>query len=276
MPVTTALRSLITPDDARYDEARAAFNVAVDQRPAGVVIATTVDEVIEAVTYARENGLRVAPQTTGHNAGAIATLEDTILVKKPRSRRRGGCRAADRPRRRRHAVAGRDGRDRGHRPGRLHGSSPDVGVVGYSLGGGIGWLARKHGLQTNSITAIELVTADGELVRADAEHNADLFWALRGGGGNYGVVTAIEFELYPVEQVYAGWLIFPWERSAEVLKTWNELLPTLPDEMTSIGESSSSRHAGDPGAVARRADRGDRGRVPGHRGGRRGAAEAAA
>ena len=235
MPTTTAPRSLITPDDARYDEARLAFNVAVDQRPAAVVIAQSVDEVIEAVTYARDNGLRVAPQTTGHNAGAIATLEDTILVKTALSgvevdvegqiaRAAAGTRWHD-------VTAATEGTGLVA----LHGSSPDVGVVGYSLGGGMGWLARKHGLQSNSITAIELVTADGELVRADAENNSDLFWALRGGGGNYGVVTAIEFRLYPVEQVYAGWLIFPWERSAEVLKAWNDLLPTLPDEITSIG-----------------------------------------
>ena len=235
MPVTTAPRSLITPDDARYDEARLAFNVAVDQRPAAVVIAESVDEVIEAVAYARDNGLRVAPQTTGHNAAAIATLEGTILLKTALT----GV-EVDAERRIARAAAGTKWQDvaaatEGTGLVALHGSSPDVGVVGYSLGGGMGWLARKHGLQANSLTAIELVTADGELVRADAENNADLFWALRGGGGNYGVVTAVEFKLYPVEQVYAGWLIFPWERSAEVLKAWNDLLPTLPDEITSIG-----------------------------------------
>ena len=235
MPITTAPRSLITPDDARYDEARLAFNVAVDQRPAAVVIAESVDEVIEAVAYARDNDLRVAPQTTGHNAAAIATLEDTILLKTALS----GV-EVDAERRIARAAAGTKWQDvaaatEGTGLVALHGSSPDVGVVGYSLGGGMGWLARKHGLQANSLTAIELVTADGELVRADAENNADLFWALRGGGGNYGVVTAVEFKLYPVEQVYAGWLIFPWERSAEVLKAWNDLLPTLPDEITSIG-----------------------------------------
>ena len=236
MPVTTAPRSLITPEDPRYDEARAAFNVAVDQRPAAVVLAESADDVADAVRYARGNGLRVAPQTTGHNAGAYATLENTVLVK---TTAMVGV-EVDVEGRTARALSGSRWMDvnaelEGTGLVALHGSSPDVGVVGYSLGGGIGWLARKHGLQTNSVTAIELVTGDGELVRADAENNADLFWALRGGGGNFGVVTAIEFRLYPVEEVYAGWLIFPWERSAEVLRTWNELLPTLPDEITSIG-----------------------------------------
>jgi hypothetical protein len=235
MHTTTTPRSLIAPDDARYDEARLAFNLAVDQRPAAVAVAKSVEDVVEAVRYARDNGLRVAPQTTGHNAGAYATLEDAVLVKTAMV----GA-EVDVEGRTARALAGSRWQDvnaelEGTGLVALHGSSPDVGVVGYSLGGGIGWLARKHGLQTNSVTAIELVTADGELIRADAQNHADLFWALRGGGGNFGVVTAIEFRLYPLDEVYAGWLIFPWERSAEVLKTWNELLPTLPDEMTSVG-----------------------------------------
>ena len=235
-PVSTAPRPLVEPDDPRFDEARAAFNLAVDQQPAAVVLAESVDNVVEAVRYARENGLRVAPQTTGHNAGAYATLEDTVLVKTTamvgvevdvegrRARALAGCRWMD-------VNAALEGTGLVA----LHGSSPDVGVVGYSLGGGMGWLARKHGLQTNSVTAIELVTADGEFVRADPHNHADLFWALRGGGGNFGVVTAIEFRLYEVDELYAGWLIFPWKRSAEVLKAWNDLLPTFPDELTSIG-----------------------------------------
>jgi FAD/FMN-containing dehydrogenase len=99
----------------------------------------------------------------------------------------------------------------------------------------VGWYARKYGLATNSVTAIELVTADGELVRADYEHEPDLFWALRGGGGNFGVVTAIEFDLYEIEEVYAGTLFFPWERTSEVLHAWHEWLPGLPDEVTSVG-----------------------------------------
>ena len=117
----------------------------------------------------------------------------------------------------------------------LAGSSPDVGVVGYSLGGGISWLARRYGLAANSVTAVELVNADGELVRADADNESELFWALRGGGGSFGVVTALEFQLYPIAEVYAGVLFFPIERGKEVLHAWRNWLEDVPDEVTSVG-----------------------------------------
>jgi FAD/FMN-containing dehydrogenase len=108
-------------------------------------------------------------------------------------------------------------------------------VVGYTLGGGLSWMARRHGLAANSVTAIELVTAEGRLVRAEAGRHPDLFWALRGGGGSFGIVTALEFELLPVTEVYAGMLAFPIERASEVLHAWREWTATVPDEVTSIG-----------------------------------------
>ena len=203
MHTTTAPRSLIAPDDPRFDGAR---RVQPGRRPAAGrrrAPPRASDDVVAAVHYARDNGLRVAPQTTGHNAGAYATLEGTVLVKTTamdgrRGRRRGAPRARALAGSRWKHVSPPSSRARAwpRCTARLRTSASS----GYSLGGGIGWLARKHGLQANSVTAIELVTADGELVRADAEHNADLFWALRGGGGNFGVVTAIEFELYPVDE----------------------------------------------------------------------------
>jgi FAD/FMN-containing dehydrogenase len=118
----------------------------------------------------------------------------------------------------------------------LSGSSRDVGVTGYSLGGGVGWLGRKYGLQANALTAVEIVTADGELRRVDHDNEADLFWAVRGGGGNYGVVTALEFELFPVPELYAGALFFPCERASEVMHAWHEFVSAgLPDEITTVG-----------------------------------------
>jgi FAD/FMN-containing dehydrogenase len=226
--------TVVLPGDPGWDQARSAFNLLLDQHPAAVAFPADAQDVAAAVAYARAEGLRVAPQATGHNQGPLGDMENTLLINvgrlqevrvDPAARlvRVGAGVKWDRvaPRLSAHGLAG------------LHGSSPDVGIAGYSLGGGIGWLARKYGMQTNAVTALELVTADGQLVRADAENHPDLFWALRGGGGNFGVVTAIEFGVHEVDDLYAGALFFPFERSSEVLHTWSELLPTLPDELMS-------------------------------------------
>ena len=227
---------LVLPGDESWDEARQAWNLAVDQRPAAVALPETVDDVVAIVDFAREHGLRVAPQGTGHNAGPLGWLDETILLKTSRMRRV----EIDPESRRARVEAGVlwmevTGPAAEHGLATLAGSSPDVGVVGYSLGGGISWLSRKLGLAANSVTAIELVTADGRHVRCDAEHEPELFWALRGGGGNFGVVTSIDFRLYPISEVYAGWLIFPIERAPEILTAWQRWTETVPDEMTSVG-----------------------------------------
>jgi FAD/FMN-containing dehydrogenase len=227
---------LVLPGDESWDEARLAWNLAVDQRPAAVALPETAEDVVAIVDFAREHGLRVAPQGTGHNAGPLGWLDETILLKTSRMRRV----EIDPESQRARVEAGVLWLEvteaaAEHGLAALAGSSPDVGVVGYSLGGGLSWLARKLGLATNNITAIELVTSDGRLVRCDAENEPDLFWALRGGGGNFGVVTSIDFRLFPITEVYAGWLIFPIERAAEVLETWQEWTESVPDEMTSVG-----------------------------------------
>jgi FAD/FMN-containing dehydrogenase len=227
-----AIDSLILPGHPTYGDARSAFNLLLDQYPAAVAFPADAEEVIAVVDYARMAGLRVAPQATGHNQGPLGSLENTLLLSvsklqdvhvDPGAKRvRVGAGAKwERvvPRLSAYGLAG------------LHGSSPDVGIAGYSLGGGMGWLARKYGLQANAVTAFELVTADGRLIRAEAEQHAELFWALRGGGGNFGVVTAIEFEVFEVDELYAGAMFFEFERSSEVLHTWNALLPALPDEL---------------------------------------------
>jgi FAD/FMN-containing dehydrogenase len=222
---------VVLPYDQRYDEARSAFNVLGDQHPSAVVYPVDERDVIAAVDYARHAGLRIAPQATGHNQGPLGDLDGTLLLNVSRmqdvrfdlAERRVRVGAGVKwqsvaPRLSAHGLAG------------LHGSSPDVGIAGYSLGGGIGWLSRKHGMQTNAVTAIELVTADGELRRVDREHEPDLFWALRGGGGNFGVVTAIEFSVVELPEVYAGAMFFEFEQSGEVLQTWSAMLPAFPDE----------------------------------------------
>ncbi|HET8743115.1 MAG TPA: FAD-binding oxidoreductase, partial [Gaiella sp.] len=225
---------VVTSSDSAWDATRQVFNLAMDLSPAAVALPLDVSDVVAAVDHARVSGLRVAPQATGHNADAYGSLEDTLLVDVRELQEI----SIDVPARRVRVGAGvkwervAPGLSE-HGLAALHGSSPDVGVAGYSLGGGMGWLARKYGLQANSVTAIELVTAEGRTRRVDAEHEPELFWALRGGNGNFGVVTAIEFAVYPVEELYAGVMFFPFERAADVLHAWTELGPTLPDEMMS-------------------------------------------
>ena len=223
------------PGDPSYDAVRMPWNVAVDQRPAAVAMPTTAAEVAAVVTAAAAVGLRVAPQSTGHAAGALAQhrLDDAVLLRtlhltdvtvdaERRVARAGGGTlwqdvvAAAAP----HGLAA------------LHGSSPDVGVSGYTLGGGIGWYARKLGLAANSLTAVEIVSADGELVRADEQHHSELFWAVRGGGGSFGVVTALEFRLYPIADVFAGMLLWDIEHAEPVLRHWAEWSTDAPDEVT--------------------------------------------
>jgi FAD/FMN-containing dehydrogenase len=227
---------IVVPGDENWDAARQAWNLAVDQRPVAVAVPETVQDVVEVVTYARECGFQVAPQGTGHNAGALGPLRHTILLKTHKLR---GV-TIDPVGRTARAEAGTIWIEvveaaAEHGLAALAGSSPDVGVVGYTLGGGLSWLARKHGIGSNQVTAVELVTADGRLRRVDRDNDPDLFWAVRGGGGAFGVVTAIEFNLFPITEVYAGVLFFPVERAREVLRAWRQWTDELPDEMTSVG-----------------------------------------
>ena len=199
--------------------------------------AESAQDVVSTVLSARKGGLRVAAQGTGHNAAPLGPLHDTLLLKTERMRRvtidaRARIARAEAGARSLEVVqaAAR------HGLATPAGSSPEVGVVGYTIGGGIGLLSRRYGLAANNVHAIELVTADGRLVRADREREPDLFWAVRGGGGSFGVVTAVELELFPLAAAYAGLLWFPLERAGEVLHAWRELTQAAPpDELTTMG-----------------------------------------
>ncbi|WP_188194121.1 FAD-binding oxidoreductase [Nonomuraea sp. SYSU D8015] len=228
--------SVVRAGEPGYDEARTAWNLAVDQRPAAVAMPRDARETAEAVRWAAAAGLRVNVQGTGHNAAPLGSLSDTLLIRTSGMREVTISPAAQVAR----VTAGAMWSDvvapaaeHGLTP--LAGSSHDVGVVGYTLGGGISWLARRHGLAANSVLAAEVVTADGRLRRVDAAHDPELFWALRGGGGDFAAVTALDIRLYPIQQLTAGVLFFPMERAAEVLDAWRGWLPGTPDELTSCG-----------------------------------------
>ena len=228
---------VVLPGDPHFDDARRAWNLAIDQQPAAVAFPETAADVTAAVRYAAERGLRVAAQGTGHNAGPLGPLTDTVLLRTDRMR---GIRIDPHARtaRAEAGVVWLDVVQAAAQQGlaALAGSSPDVGVTGYTLGGGLSFLGRKYGLAASNVLAAEVVLADGRLVRADADHDTDLFWALRGGGGSFGVVTALEFRLFPHTEADAGALWYPIERASEVLHAWAELTRgQVPDELTTIG-----------------------------------------
>ena len=233
--LTTTVRGTVTfPGDPGWDDARQAYNLAVDQRPRAVVHAADAADVQAVMRAARAAGLRVAPQGTGHGCGAMASLDEAILL---RVDRLGGLEIDAAARRVRAGTGVRWGEVTAsldaHGLAALAGTSPTARVAGYTLGGGIGFLARAHGLACNAVEAVEIVTADGELRRADASSDADLFWAVRGGGGNFGVVTAIEFRVVPAPEVFAGALFWDVTRAPEVLTAWTEWIPDAPDTLTS-------------------------------------------
>jgi FAD/FMN-containing dehydrogenase len=241
-PVTPAdaLRGLCDgrvhlPGDPAYDVHRVPWNLAVDQRPAAVAFPHSVDEVQEVVRAARAAGLRVAPQNTGHGAGPLGerSLADVVLVRLAaltgvtvdpvaRTARVGGGTqwqdvvAATAP----HGLTA------------PHGSAPDVGVAGYSLNGGLSFYGRRHGLAVNRIRAVEVVVADGSLVRADAHENSELFWAIRGGGANLGVVVSLDLDLLPYADVFAGMLLWDRERAPEVVPAWVRWTREVPESVT--------------------------------------------
>ncbi|GAA5143388.1 FAD-binding oxidoreductase [Nocardioides marinquilinus] len=228
---TVDLDGVHLPGTVAYDQAVSPWNVAVPRRPLAVVVAQDADDVVRAVRWADQRGIRVAVQATGH--GAHGTLDDVLLVNTAQlgelhvdpvtrvARIGAGVRwqqvlDAAAP----HGLTG------------LAGSAPHVGVVGYTTGGGLGPLARTYGLASDRVVAFDVVTGDGELRRATATHEPELFWGLRGGKGLLGIVTAIEVELVEAPDLYAGALYFDGADARAALHAWAQWCPTLPREAT--------------------------------------------
>ncbi|TDP95039.1 FAD-binding oxidoreductase [Labedaea rhizosphaerae] len=219
------------PGEPAYDEQRAAFSPAVDAKPAYVVEAANAEDVRRAVLAAREHDLRFAVQGTGH--GTLTAADDAVLVKTGRltsvlvdpdrrvARVGAGTRWSD-------VIAAAT--PFGLAP--LSGTSPSVGVAGYTFGGGMSWLSRRHGYAADSLLRVEGVDADGERIVVTADRDPELFWAIRGGSGNFMVATSLEFRLHPVPRIYGGTAHFPRERAAEVLAFYRDWAPAQPDELT--------------------------------------------
>ncbi|MGA6175251.1 FAD-binding oxidoreductase [Streptomyces sp. NPDC012600] len=225
---------VLTPEDAGYEEELAGFNRIglADHRPHVVVAARATADVRAAVSFAAELGLPVGVQATGH--GTAAPARGGVLV----STRRMNAVTVDPLTRTAQVEAGARwhqviARAAAHGLAPLNGSSPLVGVVGYTLGGGLGPLGRRYGYAADLVTRIEIVTADGALRQVTRDRHPDLFWALRGGKGNFGIVTRLRFGLVPVRRLYGGGLRFPGEQAGRVLDAWRWWTATAPEEMTS-------------------------------------------
>jgi len=240
---TTSIRQLqeqvtgrvITPEDDGYDQTRRGFNLTIDHHPALILVAENAQDIAAGIRFAADNASAIAGiaiQSTGH--GQHMAADGALLIVTSRMKD-VHINADTRIARIEAGVIWEQVVNAAapHGLAPLLGSSPHVGVVGYSLGGGIGWLARKYGLAADSIRSIDLVTLDGELRHTSATENSDLFWGLRGGKGNFGVVTDMEIELFPVAKLYGGDIAYPGEAAADALRFFRSWTSEAPDELTS-------------------------------------------
>ncbi len=224
---------LMVPGDEQYEAARADFNAAIDRRPVLIARCAGPDDVIQAVHFARKENLLVAVQGTGHNVAGFAMCDDGLVIDLSRMkdiavdppaqtvRVEGGCTWGEvndalEP----HGLAATGG------------FVSITGVSGLTLGGGLGWLVRKYGLALDNLLSAEVVLADGRLITASTQQNDDLFWAIRGGGGNFGVVTSFKFQAHPVDAVLAGIVLHPATAAAAAIRRWRELEAKAPGDST--------------------------------------------
>ena len=222
---------VITPDDAGYEEARKVYNAMIDRRPNAVVRCTSTDDVVAAVNYARENELPVAVRAGGHSVPGFGTGDDAVVVDLSGMKEVQVDPEARTARAQGGATWGVFN-DAAHAHGlaTTGGIISTTGVGGLTLGGGIGYLARGCGLSCDNLVSAEVVTADGRVVTASEGENEDLFWALRGGGGNFGVVTSFELRLHPVKDIYGGPMFFEVEDAGTVLRFYREFIKDAPEE----------------------------------------------
>lgn len=232
-----ALRgTIVRPGDAGYDEARSIWNGSHDKRPALVIRCAGTADVIKAVEFAHSQDLPVAVRGGGHSIAGFSTVDDGVVIDLSAMR----TVTVDPSHRRAVVQGGATWQDVDHETQAFGlavtgGLVSSTGVGGFTLGGGIGWLMRKHGLACDNLVAADVVTSDGELVHASTDENAELLWALRGGGGNFGIVTSLELELHPVgPTVTAGLVFFPGDAARDVLRGWRDLTRSMPRELTSL------------------------------------------
>ena len=224
---------ILLPEDDDYDETRKVWNALIDRRPAAILRAADRDDVVSGIRFARERALPVTVRGGGHNVAGLAVADGAVMIDLADMRGvavdasartttvQGGALWGD--------VDGATGEHGLHVTG---GHVSSTGVGGLTLGGGIGWLHRKYGLASDNLLEAELVTADGKIVVASESQNEELFWGLRGGGGNFGVVTSFTFRLHPVDVILGGFLLFPHNRAKEIVEGYDAFVDGCPDELT--------------------------------------------
>jgi hypothetical protein len=224
---------LLTPDHAEYDEARRVWNGMIDRRPALIARCAGAGDVVACVNFARTHNVLLSVRGGAHNVAGNAVCDDGLVIdfsrmkairvdlKAQTARAEPGVKWID-----------FDREVQAFGLAMTSGTFSDTGISGLTLGGGLGWLGGKYGLVSDNVLSFDVVTADGQLRRASADENEDLFWALRGGGGNFGVVTSYEYRVYPVGMLLAGPVFHPFEHAREVLRFYNDFSSNIPDELT--------------------------------------------
>lgn len=227
---------LLRPDDDGYDETRKIWNGTIDKRPGLIVQCAGLADVIDAVRFAREHDLLVSVRGGGHSVAGNALCDGGIMIDLSPMK---GVRV-DPVQRNAHAQAGLTLGDLDHETQAFGLAVPagivsTTGIAGLTLGGGFGWITRKYGLTCDNLFSADVVTADGEMVTANEEENSDLFWGIRGGGGNFGVVTSFGYQLQPVgPTVLAGLIVYPMEKAPELLRFYRDWAPDTPEELGTI------------------------------------------
>jgi FAD/FMN-containing dehydrogenase len=225
--------TVLVPNDPDYEEARQIWNAMIDRRPAAIVQCAQADDVSSVIRFARKNGFELSIRGAGHNIAGNALCDNGITVDFSRMKNvrvdAGKKRVYVEPGA---TLADLDGATQAHGLAVPVGINSTTGIAGLTLGGGFGWLTRKYGMTIDNLVSVDMVTAEGKKIRASENENSDLFWAIRGGGGNFGVVTQFEFRLFPVgQEIVAGLIVFPFAEAKQVLTKYRQFVASAPEDL---------------------------------------------
>ena len=224
---------VLATKDSGYEEARQVWNAMIDRRPAAIVQCVQADDVSPAISFARKNRLELSIRGGGHNIGGYALCDNGVTIDFSRMRKV----RVDAEKRRAYVEPGAtladlDEATQAHGLAMPVGINSTTGIAGLTLGGGFGWLTRKYGMTIDNLVSVDVVTAEGKKIRASANENGDLFWAVRGGGGNFGVVTQFEFQLFPIgPEIVAGLIVFPFNQAKQILTKYRQFVDSAPEEL---------------------------------------------